>query len=63
MSSVFTRRSLIKTLNENAFGPSPNAASAIQLELPRLSRYADARAAQAFGEPPAAPFRWRFELC
>jgi histidinol-phosphate aminotransferase len=84
MSSVFTRRSLIRTsgmaigaslfsapaiaapalggtqqlihlnLNENAFGPSPNAASAIQLELPKLSRYADAHAAQAFAEQIAA---------
>ncbi|WP_260736451.1 aminotransferase class I/II-fold pyridoxal phosphate-dependent enzyme [Tunturiibacter lichenicola] len=84
MSSVLTRRSLIKTsgmalgaslfsvtakaapaeggpqklihlnLNENAFGPSPNVASAIQLEFPKLSRYADAHAAQAFAEQIAA---------
>jgi histidinol-phosphate aminotransferase len=41
-------------LNENAFGPSPNVASAIRLEFPKLSRYADAHAAQAFAEQIAA---------
>jgi histidinol-phosphate aminotransferase len=41
-------------LNENAFGPSANVTSAIQRELPRLARYADAASAQAFGEQIAA---------
>jgi histidinol-phosphate aminotransferase len=41
-------------LNENAFGPSPNVEVALRDELPRLSRYADARAAQAFAEQIAA---------
>jgi histidinol-phosphate aminotransferase len=29
------------SLNENPYGPSPNVARAVQLELARLSRYAD----------------------
>lgn len=41
-------------LNENAFGPSPQAASAIQREFPRLSRYATADLAAAFIEQIAA---------
>ncbi|MBB6144158.1 histidinol-phosphate aminotransferase [Silvibacterium bohemicum] len=41
-------------LNENAFGPSPNVASAIEREFVRLSRYADAASAQAFAEQIAA---------
>jgi histidinol-phosphate aminotransferase len=48
-------------LNENAFGPSLNVASAIQLELPKLSRYADAHAAQAFTEQIAAYERVQVE--
>jgi histidinol-phosphate aminotransferase len=41
-------------LNENAFGPSPSVAPAIQREFPRLSRYADTASAQAFAEQIAA---------
>jgi histidinol-phosphate aminotransferase len=41
-------------LNENAFGPSPTVAPAIQREFARLSRYADTLAAQAFAEQIAA---------
>lgn len=41
-------------LNENAFGPSPSAVTAIQQQFPRLSRYADLDAAQSFAEQIAA---------
>ncbi len=41
-------------LNENAFGPSPSVPGAIQAELPRISRYADAASAQALAEQIAA---------
>jgi histidinol-phosphate aminotransferase len=41
-------------LNENAFGPSPRVPQAIQSEMIRLSRYADADSAQAFTEQIAA---------
>lgn len=41
-------------LNENAFGPSPSVANAIQYELPRLSRYADAALARTLAEQIAA---------
>jgi histidinol-phosphate aminotransferase len=41
-------------LNENAFGPSPRVAQAIQSELSRVSRYADATSAQALVEQIAA---------
>ena len=41
-------------LNENAFGPSPRVPDAIQRELSRVSRYADASSAQAFAEQIAA---------
>jgi histidinol-phosphate aminotransferase len=86
MSSIFTRRCLIKTsglamgasllpasvpaapfagnrdaprlihlnLNENPFGPSPTVEDAIRRDFNRLSRYADATAAQAFAEQIAA---------
>jgi histidinol-phosphate aminotransferase len=37
-----TAESLVRlSLNENAYGPSPNVARAVQQELGRLSRYAD----------------------
>jgi hypothetical protein len=49
-----TEKLIHLNLNENAFGPSPNVASAIQHEIPKLSRYADAHAAQAFAEQIAA---------
>src|SRR3984957_12392424 len=42
------------TRKKNSFGPSPNVEVALRDELPRLSRYADARAAQAFAEQIAA---------
>jgi histidinol-phosphate aminotransferase len=45
-----TEKLIHLNLNENAFGPSPNLTSAIQLEFSNLSRYADAHAAQAFAE-------------
>jgi len=41
-------------LNENAFGPSPNVEVALRKELPHLSRYASATAAQEFAEQIAA---------
>jgi histidinol-phosphate aminotransferase len=41
-------------LNENAWGPSPQVAPALEREFSRLSRYADAVAAQAFAEQIAA---------
>jgi histidinol-phosphate aminotransferase len=41
-------------LNENAFGPSPRVAPAINGELPRVSRYADAGLGQEFAEEIAA---------
>jgi histidinol-phosphate aminotransferase len=37
-------------LNENAFGPSPNVAPAIEREFSRLSRYGDNKAAQNLTE-------------
>ena len=49
-----TENLIYLNLNENAFGPSPNVASAIQLELPKIYRYADAHAAQVFAEQIAA---------
>src|SRR5580698_5358437 len=41
-------------LNENAFGPSPSVAMAIQNEFSRISRYADTASAQALSEQVAA---------
>jgi histidinol-phosphate aminotransferase len=41
-------------LNENAFGPSPSVAMAIQSEFSRISRYADTASAQALSEQVAA---------
>jgi histidinol-phosphate aminotransferase len=41
-------------LNENAFGPSPSVEVALRRDFDRLSRYADATAAQAFAEQIAA---------
>jgi histidinol-phosphate aminotransferase len=38
------------SLNENPYGPSPKVAQAVQLELGRLSRYADAPLARQFAE-------------
>jgi histidinol-phosphate aminotransferase len=38
------------SLNENAYGPSPNVARAVQLELGRLSRYADEPLARRLAE-------------
>jgi histidinol-phosphate aminotransferase len=38
------------SLNENPYGPSPNVAHALQLELGRLDRYADAPLARQFAE-------------
>jgi len=38
------------SLNENPYGPSPKVAQAIQLELGRLSRYADTPLARQFAE-------------
>jgi histidinol-phosphate aminotransferase len=37
-------------LNENAFGPSPGATTAIQQQFSHLSRYADSATAQSFAE-------------
>ena len=48
------RKLIYLNLNENAFGPSPRVPDAIQRELSRVSRYADARSAQAFAEQIAA---------
>jgi histidinol-phosphate aminotransferase len=48
------RKLIHLNLNENAFGPSPRVPDAIQRELSRLSRYADASSAQAFAEQIAA---------
>ena len=42
------------SFNENPYGPSPTVATAIQRELTRLDRYADATAAQHFAEQIAA---------
>jgi hypothetical protein len=43
--------SLIRlSLNENPYGSSPNVAQALQLELGRLNRYADAPIARQFAE-------------
>jgi histidinol-phosphate aminotransferase len=43
--------SLIRlSLNENPYGSSPNVAQALQLELGRLNRYADAPLARQFAE-------------
>ena len=42
------------SLNENAYGPSPRVNEAIQRELGRLNRYADASAAERFREQIAA---------
>lgn len=44
------RNTIHLNLNENAFGPSPLVPKAIQAELTRLSRYADAASAQRFAE-------------
>lgn len=41
-------------LNENAWGPSAKVAPAIEREFSRLSRYANAKLAQAFAEQVAA---------
>src|ERR1700679_936434 len=38
------------TLNENAYGPSPQVRAAIERELSRISRYADADAAKELTE-------------
>ena len=38
------------SLNENPYGPSPNVARAVQLELGRLSRYADEPLARRLAE-------------
>jgi hypothetical protein len=38
------------SLNENPYGPSPNVAQAVQLELSRLSRYADEPLAHRLAE-------------
>jgi histidinol-phosphate aminotransferase len=38
------------SLNENPYGPSPKVAQAVQLELGRLSRYADTPLARQFAE-------------
>ena len=48
------RKLIHLNLNENAFGPSPRVPCAIQGELSRVSRYADASSAQAFAEQIAA---------
>jgi histidinol-phosphate aminotransferase len=48
------RKLIHLNLNENAFGPSPRVPDAIQRELSRLSRYADASSAQVFTEQIAA---------
>jgi histidinol-phosphate aminotransferase len=48
------RKLIHLNLNENAFGPSPRVPHAIQDELSRVSRYADASSAQAFAEQIAA---------
>jgi len=42
------------SLNENAFGPSPQVIPAIQREFSRLNRYADDAAAQRFAEQISA---------
>jgi histidinol-phosphate aminotransferase len=41
-------------LNENAFGPSPRVAPAIEREIARLSRYGDSKAAEELTEQIAA---------
>jgi histidinol-phosphate aminotransferase len=48
------RKLIHLNLNENAFGPSARVPEAIQRELSRVSRYADASSAQAFAEQVAA---------
>jgi histidinol-phosphate aminotransferase len=48
------RKLIHLNLNENAFGPSQRVPYAIQGELSRVSRYADASLAQAFAEQIAA---------
>jgi histidinol-phosphate aminotransferase len=48
------RKLIYLNLNESAFGPSPRVPRAIQSELSRVSRYADASSAQAFAEQIAA---------
>lgn len=54
-SAASPERKLIHlNLNENAFGPSPRVLHAIQEELVRVSRYADAASAQALVEQIAA---------
>jgi len=48
------RKLIHLNLNENAFGPSPRVAQAIQSELSHVSRYTDEGAARAFAEQIAA---------
>jgi histidinol-phosphate aminotransferase len=47
-------RTIHVNLNENAYGPSPRVTPAIEGELSRISRYADAQAAHALAEQIAA---------
>jgi histidinol-phosphate aminotransferase len=49
-SSSKTEPLIRLSLNENPYGPSPNVAHAVQLELGRLSRYADMRLAGPLAE-------------
>jgi histidinol-phosphate aminotransferase len=47
-------RTIHVNLNESAYGPSPHVTPAIEGEVPRISRYADAQAAHALAEQIAA---------
>ena len=49
-----SQRLIHLNLNENAFGPSPLVAKAIQSQLGRISRYADTASVEAFAEQIAA---------
>lgn len=49
-----SQRVIHLNLNENAFGPSPSVEPVLRRDFDRLSRYADAAAAQAFAEQIAA---------
>jgi histidinol-phosphate aminotransferase len=49
-----SQRLIHLNLNENAFGPSPLVAKAIQSQLGRISRYADTASVESFAEQIAA---------
>lgn len=52
--SAQPKKTIHVNLNENAYGPSPQARAAIERELSRISRYADADAAKRLTEQIAA---------